>query len=364
MAHTAKSRPGEAACLLEIISHLKYDAITPGEKDLLPGPTQLRALSEKFKIPWVSANLFNRHHEFFFAPFLIKKFQGLRVGISGVIDEYLAAGWSDSLQVEPAEKAAMQIVAELRPRCDLIILLAHLNYERSVKLAQTVPEIDLIISGHAAFREKPVRQIGSTRIVQIRQFGQYVGDLLLHLNQKKISHHEEFLQPLDDTVPEDSLTRALVEACERRYMPVTPVQRTLRQAPGYFVLAEKCRKCHAKIYAQWVRTGHARAFARLVGSQRDDRTCLACHTTGFEISNGFRNLRTNPDLVNVQCEVCHGPRFQHTRYFEAIYRDRPVPENPDLTSTVSPAICRDCHTQSRDPDFDLVTGLKKIAHTE
>jgi len=331
---------------------------------LLPGPTQLRAFSEKFQLPLVSANIFDRFHKYFCAPYLIKKFPGLRVGISGVIDENLAAGWSDSFRVEPAEIAAKRIVAELRPQCDLIILLSHLNYERSVKLAQTVKDIDLIISGHAAFREKPVRLIGATRIVQTRQFGQYTGDLLLHLNQKKVIHHEEFNQPLDESVPEDSLTCVLVEACERRYLPTSPVQHNLRQAPGYFVQAEKCKKCHAKIYDQWQDTRHAQAFTRLVGTQRDDRACLPCHTTGFEISNGFRNLRTNPDLANVQCEACHGPRFQHVRYFEAIYPDRKVPENPDLKSTVSPAICRDCHNHSRDPDFDLTHCLKKIAHTE
>lgn len=356
--------------MVKILSHLQYDVINLGEKDLQLGPRRLIALRQKFSAPFLSANVFDRVREKpLVAPFRIKKFSGLNVGIFGLIDEKLAPRLVDSLRIESADSAARRIVAQLRNRCDLIILLSHLNYNRSLNLAREVDGIDVIISGHAAFREKAVRKIRETLVIQIRHFGQSVGDLLLHLKDRKISYFEDFTRTLDASVAPDSTIQALVQLCEHRKGMQTVSTRSPKKSVrtiGYYIQAKRCRTCHAKIYHQWQQTAHARAFGRLSGKQREDRNCLSCHTTGFEISNGFRNLNTNPGLANVQCETCHGPRFQHVRNFEAIdsQKNARITANPDTKTTVNPEICRECHTRERDPNFDLQKSLNIVAHRE
>jgi hypothetical protein len=39
----------------------------------------------------------------------------------------------------------------------------------------------------------------------------------------------------------------------------------------------------------------------------NDKNCLRCHTTGYDMPGGFKSLEETPKLINVQCEGCHGP---------------------------------------------------------
>ncbi len=95
------------------------------------------------------------------------------------------------------------------------------------------------------------------------------------------------------------------------------------RADHAYVGAKKCKMCHLKEYNSWATTKMAQAFDLLKpGAAADakkaakldpskdyttDATCLGCHTTGLGKPGGFVDLATTPDLVGVQCEMCHGP---------------------------------------------------------
>lgn len=90
-----------------------------------------------------------------------------------------------------------------------------------------------------------------------------------------------------------------------------------------YVGAKKCKGCHIKQYKSWEETTMANSFENLkpgvnadakkkAGLDPDkdytaDADCLACHTTGYGKPGGFKSLAETPDLINVQCEGCHGP---------------------------------------------------------
>ncbi|MBL7049792.1 MAG: hypothetical protein ISR96_09795 [Nitrospira sp.] len=98
--------------------------------------------------------------------------------------------------------------------------------------------------------------------------------------------------------------------------------------PGYtaaaeYVSAKKCKTCHIKQYKSWLETGMAESFenlkAGIKGEEKikagldpakdytSDPACLKCHTTGYGKPGGFVSLEQTPELINVQCEGCHGP---------------------------------------------------------
>jgi hypothetical protein len=43
-----------------------------------------------------------------------------------------------------------------------------------------------------------------------------------------------------------------------------------------------------------------------------DEKCLICHVTGFNRPGGFTSLDETPEMIGVQCEVCHGPGSIYT----------------------------------------------------
>lgn len=109
-------------------------------------------------------------------------------------------------------------------------------------------------------------------------------------------------------------------------------------APTY-VGAEKCKMCHMKEYKTWKDTPMAKAWER-IKEEKDKELCYSCHTTGFGKPGGFVSEEKTPELVGVQCEVCHGPGGEHTAL--------PIKEKDPAVrkSTINKNIqdCRSCHS--------------------
>jgi hypothetical protein len=89
-----------------------------------------------------------------------------------------------------------------------------------------------------------------------------------------------------------------------------------------YIGAKKCKACHMKQFKAWKKTNMANSFENLkagvkveekkkAGIEDKDYTtdpdCLRCHTTGYGQPSGFKSLEETPNLINVQCEACHGP---------------------------------------------------------
>jgi hypothetical protein len=91
--------------------------------------------------------------------------------------------------------------------------------------------------------------------------------------------------------------------------------------------------------------------------------------------NGFRDLRVSSSMANVQCEVCHGPAYNHTieqRIFEQ-QRKRAASSSGSVTAftarqtpktTASPGLCLKCHNEENDDDFNFARDVKQISHQQ
>jgi hypothetical protein len=117
-----------------------------------------------------------------------------------------------------------------------------------------------------------------------------------------------------------------------------------------YVGVKKCIACHKNIYTFWLTTEHSRAYATLEAEKRQfEPDCIGCHTTGYKKPGGFTDVTKAGKLLNVQCEVCHGPGSIHVR-----------DSNTEMKNHYTEADCVSCHDEANDDDFDYQRDLAII----
>jgi 5'-nucleotidase/UDP-sugar diphosphatase len=143
--------------------------------------------------PFVSSNVRRANGQFLGGnQYLIKEFDGFRVGIFGISTLRTLEISSPGLGLNFINEidAAREVVNILRnrERVDVVIGLTHMgivqesaNHITSQRLASAVPGIDIIVDGHShSFMEAPLR-VGSTYIVQANEWGRYIGQARLQI---------------------------------------------------------------------------------------------------------------------------------------------------------------------------------------
>ena len=177
----------KAHLMIESFNLMGYDAVGIGDDDLTLGKEFLLEISKKANFPFLSTNLFDEASgKNLFQPSLIKKVNGLRIGIFSLLSPDLFTNPSDprkkGLSIRPPIEAAQAMVKELKPKTDLIILLSHLGYAKDIELAQSAQGINIIVGGHTGINLVYPLVIKNTIILQTASRGMFGArlDLLFH----------------------------------------------------------------------------------------------------------------------------------------------------------------------------------------
>ena len=98
-------------------------------------------------------------------------------------------------------KTVHDTVSRIKKDTDMIIVVAHIGKTdpdvNIQKLAEAVPDIDVIIDGHDHIAVPDGKKLNRSVMVNVGQYGDYLGQLTLKLKNKKIISWEERL--LDKT---------------------------------------------------------------------------------------------------------------------------------------------------------------------
>ena len=125
-------------------------------------------------------------------PYIIKNYNGLRVGVIGVITPNLKALTNNLENVEILDPTAVvkKITEEIDPKTDLIIVLSHCGHDFDRDIAKSVKGIDVIIGGHShTFMKKPdVVYNGHEHVIVVQdgEFGVNLGRLDLKIKDDEI----------------------------------------------------------------------------------------------------------------------------------------------------------------------------------
>ncbi len=139
-------------------------------------------------------------------------------------------------------------------------------------------------------------------------------------------------------------------------------RRALLQPDGAFVGAAACKDCHPAQFANWTRSPHAAAMARLPAERCADDACVRCHTTGVarKWSDGSEPSATAVATHGVQCESCHGPGQRHVDAAAEARRGTITGLGARCEECVLRQICTNCHDKRNDADFDFAPALKAM----
>jgi len=117
-----------------------------------------------------------------------------------------------------------------------------------------------------------------------------------------------------------------------------------------------CARCHKPAVAFWAKSHHAQAWKTLVDVDKQyNYDCIGCHVTGWqEPGGGGLGTIEKRGLVNVQCEVCHGPGSKHVE-------EQGLDEPKTMRRAPPDDFCRArCHTPEHSDTFELEAYLRDV----
>ncbi|MFQ5766669.1 MAG: multiheme c-type cytochrome [Acidobacteriota bacterium] len=355
--------------MIEGLNRIGYTAVLVGERELAGGYEEFLKLKEKAKFPFVSANfVFEDDNTPVADPYVITTVthgsRRLKIGILGLTRyntgflKSTRAG-RNIIVASPFE-TVRRLVPDLRSKCDVVVLLTALSISQSRQLARQVQGIDLIIGANGGVVSQDNDTSAGVPIVYPGNQGKYLAEVRLFaasgddgsIRTKRTFHYLNRDYPVDEKM-QDLVDSILAQENEiNRNLASAEVKRPVR-TPGVasFVGAEACAPCHSSAMEAWRLSSHAHAFKTLVDKHQDfNEECVACHAVGFGRTGGFVNAKATPDLVNVQCESCHGPGSVHV-------------EGPAHGFGAAGArSCLGCHDPQNSPEFDFYTFWPRIRH--
>jgi hypothetical protein len=380
-----------AGWILKACALMGYQAVNLGIRESVQPVSQLREWDALSGGMLVSANLVDEMNLPATRTKLIREIGGIRVGITGITMQGIQpVGATEMARVVEPIPPLRAVMEEFdREGVDFVVLLADMGFEQIRAIMAEVPGFDLVIQGTDLVPGPGVSSTqleGGGQLVTMGGAGKYLGRMRLDFTPDGVVTAEEVIRvELNSTVPTlSSITQLLtdykLEMVERRSEflqdPTNPFQRP--QAPelvdvlsGY-VGASFCDECHLAIRGEPTYVRHSTAWDVLVGQQRADPGCLACHTTGWGAPTGMEDPYRDSHLTGVTCEACHGPAAEHVRQrkIEKEHLDPssllPYQDPTGITFSreVAESVCRKCHTEEWSPDFDYTTWIERVRHTE
>jgi 2',3'-cyclic-nucleotide 2'-phosphodiesterase (5'-nucleotidase family) len=372
--------------IARMMGEFGYDAVALGEKELGYGLEKIIEDNDRYSLNVICANLMKktsagkgrrpsrRDDRTVFPAHRIIKRGGVKIGVFALLSPSTkarregTAGMEDLTALTYVLKDPIPIAAGLVPsmrkKCDIVLLLAHMDQFDLEKLLAEVPDIDLVILGHHAgptVTREPVL-VDSIPVYMASHQGQYMGRLTLTLDERRVPiDYQNRITLLEASVPDDPDVVETIQRFEEENRSIQKEMFAHEQLKDYasqkdtrdtYLGVGVCQRCHAEAFDIYTHTRHARAYATLSAQfKHRDSGCIPCHSTGYDVPGGFSGLRRigdTIDLVDVQCEACHGPGSEHSRdgrYLETAKK-----------------ICKTCHTKEQDPEFEFSRAWEKIAH--
>lgn len=207
------------ANILRFMNRMGFDNTVLGNHDFLNGPDGIIDVIEAAKVDFkvVAANLDRSKYpnqkrlNKVLPPYVIIEKAGLKIGIIGLTTyEITYADYLKPLVLKNPVDTATEVAKELRPKVDVLLVNSHNSFGSNVEVAQLVPGVDAVISGHSHLktpRAVVVKNAGQdVPIVETGSWMRFLGDLKLEVDRKNktVRFKGYELHPVSPDLEEDA----------------------------------------------------------------------------------------------------------------------------------------------------------------
>lgn len=366
----------ELKVFLDSFDMMDYEFAALAELELLYGFPELKKHSEHLSFPLICANIYDDNDPIF-EPYMLKKIGNYNIGFLGLSQAVYSSSFITTFQYRAAQLSVNHPITiidhylpKLRELCDLVVLVGRLDVAMITDILDHTDEIDLIITP-LSYSEWSVNSSGDIFIG--RSANGFIGDTLiwicngqtyaldkLELNLNLSGKIQDFRHTeieLSESVNDAPDIRSFLNEF---YAKIANNEKVAFEKPilswdqtdAEFVGVEKCKSCHLEEHKQWSKTKHAFAFNTLIRKHRQfSPKCVMCHVTGGGYESGYSFGSRDRSLVNVQCEMCHGPGSAHIKN----------PLQINLLRRPTEKLCITCHDDEHS-DFDMNKYYPKVRH--
>ena len=194
---------------LNAMEAMKYDAVAVGDEEFNFGRQFLEDAAQKHNFAFVSANGASQK----IAPFVVKSFPGVKVGIIGAtpLSARPKAGGIDI--ADPTAAVGRAVIGARAAGADIVVLLSHLGEADDLELLKVIEGIDVIVIGNGRSNQEPVSKIGSTILLRPSWQGRRMGKAMLKIKARRVvDYHVEEIR-LSDKVADDVQMLSLGPRC-------------------------------------------------------------------------------------------------------------------------------------------------------
>ncbi|TXK72073.1 bifunctional UDP-sugar hydrolase/5'-nucleotidase [Mesonia sp. K4-1] len=201
--YTALSK---GAVLPEIIKHMNYDVLIPGNWEVVYGKNQMLSILNNYETPVIAQNMYHQeNHKNLFPSHWIKEIDGVKLGFIGVNDPDVPIRqnpeFSKGIEFSGLDETLKEQIQQLKSKekVDVLFLVTHFGIFKQVELANNPvsKEVDYILGNDTHERLRTPIEGKFAKVTEPGAFGSFVGKLNLYIVDGEIVLDEYELIDVD-----------------------------------------------------------------------------------------------------------------------------------------------------------------------
>lgn len=180
---------------IELLNQINYDAVTIGNNEGVGNSKkQLNHLYDHRNFDVILGNLFDietgQAPDWASSYKIIETKEKTKIGLVALTAPfpltYNPNGWDS----RSTNEILPQLIREVQPKCDILVLMSHLGIDEDIKIANEFPEINVLLGSHTHHLFKYGEKINATQLSAAGKFGYYIGEVHLTIDKGEIIHSE------------------------------------------------------------------------------------------------------------------------------------------------------------------------------